>query len=79
MAKRNPVSKAGWTLDEHLRATGFSRSFHYSLPPERRPHGVYVTPRKYVITESPEAYLSRLSEQAPVRKKAPAEARSAAQ
>jgi hypothetical protein len=60
VAKQSP-SKAGWTLDEHRAACGYSRTFYYSLPQEKRPRGVYITPRKHIITESPEEYLARLA------------------
>lgn len=59
MAKQSPT-KAGWTLDEHRAACGYSRTFYYALPPDKRPRGVYITPRKHIITESPEDYLARL-------------------
>ena len=55
-----PTKKAGWALNEHLDAWGASRTFYYSLPPEKRPKSLYIR-AKLVITESPEDYLARMA------------------
>jgi hypothetical protein len=61
MSNKQVASKAGWSLTEHAAACGYSRSYYWALPPNRRPQSVHITPRKLVITESPADYLKRLS------------------
>jgi len=53
--------KAGWTLTEHSRACGYSKSLFWRLSPDRRPHSVKIGAAKLIITESPTAYLERLA------------------
>lgn len=62
LAPARPGGKAAWSIEEFIRACNFSRSFFYSLPPEKRPRAVRVTPRKLVIIEAPSDYLARIGD-----------------
>lgn len=55
------TDQAGYSIADFIKQVGISRATIYLLPEDARPAGVKIG-RRFIITESPAAWLTRMQD-----------------